>query len=162
MTSYLVDINVWLALTWDRHPQYAAAARWYGSIDEAGFLFCRFTMLGLLRLLTNRQVMGDSRIDLSEALKLYDQWMADPRVELAAEPRGAEALFRHALAPFANQPATKAVADCYLVGFAEAVGAQVVTIDRGLAATAHFRQVPVAFLHPASGVSYTARKRRSQ
>ena len=162
MTSYLVDINVWLALTWDRHPQHAAASSWYDSVDETGLLFCRFTMLGLLRLLTNRQVMGDSTIDLSQALHLYDQWMADPRVELAPEPRGAEALFRHALAPFANQPATKAVADCYLVGFAEAAGTHVVTFDRGLAATAQFRQVPVALLHPSSRVPSGARKRRSK
>ena len=70
-------------------------------------------------------------------------------MELAPEPRGAETLFRQATAPFALQPATKAIADCYLVGFAEAAGAQVVTFDRSLAATARFRQVPVALLEPA-------------
>jgi predicted nucleic acid-binding protein len=69
---------------------------------------------------------------------------------MAAEPRGTEALFRHALAPHSVQSATKAIADCYLVGFAEAAGAHLVTFDSGLAATAQFRQVPVALLAPAS------------
>jgi toxin-antitoxin system PIN domain toxin len=147
----LIDINVWLALTWDRHPQHVPASRWYGSIDDAALLFCRFTMLGFLRLLTNRKVMGDSTTTLAGALLLYDRWVEDPRVELAPEPRGAETLFRQATAPFALQPATKAVADCYLVGFAEAAGARVVTFDRGLAATAQFRRVPVALLEPADG-----------
>ena len=160
MTSYLIDVNVWLALTWDQHPQHRPAARWYASLDDAALLFCRFTMLGLLRLLTNRQVMGDSTATLAGALELYDRWMQDPRVELAPELRGTEALFRQALVPQAHQPATKAIADCYLVGFAEAAGAHLVTFDRGLATTARLRQVQVALLAPVA-VS-AGRKRREQ
>ena len=105
-------------------------------------------MLGLLRLLTNQKVMGDRTTSLAGALQLYDRWAQDPHVQLAAEPRGAETLFRQAIAPFALRTATKAVADCYLIGFAEAAGAHVVTFDRALAATALFRQVPVALLEP--------------
>jgi toxin-antitoxin system PIN domain toxin len=146
MTSFLIDVNVWLALTWDLHPQHVPAARWYASLDDSALLFCRFTMLGFLRLLTNRQVMGESTTTVAGALQLYDRWQQEPRVEMAAEPRGTEGLFRHALMPHSVQPATKAIADCYLVGFAEAAGAQLVTFDRGLAATAQFRQVPVALL----------------
>ena len=144
----MVDVNVWLALTWDQHPQHGPAARWYASLDDSELLFCRFTMLGFLRLLTNRQVMGDSTTTVAGALELYDRWRQDPRVELAAELRGTEALFRQALAPHSLQAATKAIADCYLVGFAEAAGAQLVTFDRGLAATAQFRQVAAALLEP--------------
>ena len=148
MTSFLIDINVWLALTWDQHPQHVAASRWYSSIDNAVLLFCRFTMLGYLRLLTNRQVMGDSTATLSGALEIYDRWRQDPRVELAAELRATEALFREAMAPHSNLPATKAIADCYLVGFAEAAHACLVTFDTGLASTARFRKVPVILLKP--------------
>ena len=144
----MIDINVWLALTWDRHPQHISANRWYESIDDDALLFCRFTMLGFLRLLTNQKVMGDSTNTVAAALQLYDRWAEDPRVELVAEPRGAETLFRQAVAPFALQPATKAIADCYLIGLAGAIGAHVVTFDRGLAATAKFRHVPVALLEP--------------
>jgi len=165
----LIDINVWLALTWDQHPQHVPASRWYGSLDDAALLFCRFTMLGFLRLLTNRKVMGDSTTTLAGALQLYDRWTQDPRVELAPEPRGAEALFRLAATPFALQPATKAIADCYLVGFAEAAGAHVVTFDRSLAGTAQFRQVPVALLEPfeeadsrAPSAKRKSRERRSK
>jgi hypothetical protein len=104
-------------------------------------------MLGFLRLLTNRKVMVDSTSTLAGALQLYDRWRQDPRVELTSEPRRAETLFRQARAPFALHSATKAIADCYLIGFEEAAGAHVVTFDGGLAATAH-RQVPVALLEP--------------
>jgi toxin-antitoxin system PIN domain toxin len=146
MISYLMDINVWLALTWGRHPQHATAFRWYGLVDDSVLLFCRFTMLGFLRLLTNQKVMGDSRVTVNGALELYDRWMRDPRVELMPEPASIDPLFRQALASFGAQPATKAIADCYLVGFAEAAGAHLVTLDRGLAVTAQIRQVGITLL----------------
>jgi toxin-antitoxin system PIN domain toxin len=148
MTSYLIDINVWLAMTWDLHTQHEAATGWFESVDDAALLFCRFTMLGLLRLLTNRNVMGDSLVTVREALKLYDQWGEDPRVTLVPEPRGMEQLFRHALAPFSRQSATKAIADCYLVGFAEAIDAGLVTFDRGLAGMANARTVSCTLIPP--------------
>jgi hypothetical protein len=160
MISYLADINVWLALTWGQHPQHLPASRWYSALDHAALLFCRFTMLGFLRLLTNRKVMGGSTVTLTGALQLYDRWRQDPRVEFAPEPREAEALFRQALAPFSGQPAAKAIGDCYLVAFAEGADARLVTFDRGLAATARFRRVPVTLLKPAGEAACAAPKRR--
>ncbi len=151
MTSYLIDVNVWLALTWEQYPQHTPASRWHASIDEGALLFCRrFNTLGFLRLLTNRQVMADSTTTVAGARQLYDRWTQDPRVDLAPKPRGTEALFRQALAPYSRQPATKAIADCYLVSFAEATAAHLVTFDRGLAATAQSRQVPVRLLSPVA------------
>jgi len=148
MTSYLIDINVWLALTWDGHPHHDVAGVWFESIDEATLLFCRITMLGLLRLLTNEQVMGQSVITVLEALGLYDRWNKDPRVELAHEPLGMEGVFRRALAPVAGQRATKAIMDCYLASFALATGSKLVTLDKGLAAAAKARKLPVTLIRP--------------
>jgi toxin-antitoxin system PIN domain toxin len=147
----LIDTNVWLALTWDLHPQHAAAARWFHSIEDGRLLFCRFTMLGFLRLLTNRQVMGDSTSSVADALDLYDRWRKDPRVEMSAEPHGAEERFRDALTARAAEPATKAIADCYLAGFADAAGARLVTFDRALARMIRSPHAPPVLLkasHP--------------
>jgi toxin-antitoxin system PIN domain toxin len=146
MTSYLIDINVWLAMSWDFHPLHAFAVHWHESLDDSVLLFCRFTMLGFLRLLTNRSVMGDSTLTINGALALYDRWRRDPRVEMVQEPPRAEALFRQTISRFGRLPATKAIADCYLVGFAAAAGVHLVTFDRGLAATAKRRQAPVTLI----------------
>ena len=146
MNSFLIDINVWLAMTWALHPQHARASVWYSSVNDSALWFCRLTMLGLLRLLTNAKVMGDSTVTIGDALKLYEQWLQDPRVELVPEPRTLEKAFRAALQPFTWQPATKAIADCYLIGFAEASGAHLVTFDQGLANAAQARKVPVMLL----------------
>ena len=148
MIWYLIDINVRLEMTWDQRPQHANAVRWYDSIDDADLRFCRFTQLGFLRLLTNEKVMGGSTATVSGALELYDRWKRDPRVELALEPRRTEALFRQSVARFGRLSATKAIADCYLVGFAEAAGAQLVTFDKGLAVSARHREVAVTLIHP--------------
>ena len=151
MTLYLIDINVWLAMTWDLHPQHAGAARWYATLSDSiqpRLLFCRMTMLGFLRLLTNRAVMGGSTLTVSDALRLYDRWIRDPRTELAPEPPRMEKLFRQALAPVSSEAATKAIADCYLIGFAAATGAGIVTLDRGLAGIAKRQKVPVVLIRP--------------
>ena len=149
MTLYLIDINVWLAMTWDLHPQHAPAVRWYNARGNCSLLFCRFTMLGFLRLLTNAKVMGDSASDVRGALELYDRWLEDPRVELLPEPRGAEEAFRGALNPFGRQFATKAIADCYLTAFASAAGAQLVTFDRALASAARTGGVTATLIQAA-------------
>jgi toxin-antitoxin system PIN domain toxin len=149
MISYLIDINVWLAMTWDQHPQHQQAARWQESVDRDALLFCRFTMLGFLRLLTNQSVMGGSTMNIAAAMTLYDQWREDPRVEFTDEPAGTESMFRRTVARFARLPATKAIADSYLVGFAEASGAHLVTFDKGLARSARVRHVPATLIASA-------------
>jgi predicted nucleic acid-binding protein len=92
--------------------------------------------------------MGDSTVTVNDALRLYDQWTLDPRVELVPEPRRVDKLFRRALVPVAAQSATKAIADCYLIGFAAEGGAHLVTLDKGLAGLARRQEVPVSLIRP--------------
>jgi len=148
MTSYLIDINVWLALTWDRRAQHAAAARWYSSIDDAALLFCRFTMLGFLRLPTNRQVMGDSTATLiRRAGDIRPLETGSPRGTCgrvashgSSFPGGRSASFE----PAGDEGSSRLLPRRIRRGAA----ARIVTFDAGLAATARFRDVPVTLLEP--------------
>ena len=134
MTSYLIDINVWLALSWQLHPFSDAAHLWLGALPKQNtrLLFSRITQLGLLRLLTNEMVMGQSVLTISRALSVYDEWTEDPRVAFAAEPQGTEQAFRHAAADSANKAATKVIMDAYLAGFAKTEQAILITFDKAL------------------------------
>jgi hypothetical protein len=85
--------------------------------------------------------MAGDPFNIAGALAIYGRWMLDARVEFAAEPRQTDAAFRLALAPLARFAATKAVADSYLIGFAEAAGAHIVAFDRGLTSHARRRRV---------------------
>jgi toxin-antitoxin system PIN domain toxin len=126
------DINVWVALTYDRHVHHGKALQWFEALaPTARLFFCRLTQLGLLRLLSSPAVMGlDQAKSQQEAWKAYDRWMEDSRVEFLDEPSELEAEFR-ALTRSA-QASPKDWADSYLAAFAQASRLTVVTFDRAL------------------------------
>ncbi len=130
-TSLFPDINVWVALTYEGHVHHVAAAAWFARLRaDATLAFCRFTQLGLLRLLTTQVVMGDEVMTQPKAWAAYDRWLQDPRVTFIDEPAEIEPLFRSLTRR--RQPATKDWADSFLAAFATAGGLTVVTFDQGL------------------------------
>lgn len=133
MTLFFPDVNVWLALSVSGHPHHGHASRWLRVLpDDSTLLFSRFTQMGLLRLLANTAVMGDEVLTLGDAWVVYDRWLEDPRVEFHPEPPNLDAGFRRATAPFADKPAAKWVGDCWLLAFADAAQARLVTFDQAL------------------------------
>lgn len=124
------DINVWIALTTQRHVHHVDATRWFDSFaGSARLFFCRFTQLGLLRLLTSEAVMGaDEVLSQTEAWAVYDRWMDDERVALLDEPAAIEDEFRSLTQ--SRQAAPKDWGDSYLAAFASAAQLTVVTFDR--------------------------------
>lgn len=137
MTSFFPDLNAWLALSVSGHSHSERAWRWLDSLPaESRLLFSRYTQMGILRLLTNRSVMGDQTVTLRRAWSIYDQWLEDSRVEFHPEPRGLDALFRDGTKPFGSQSASKAIGDCYLLAFARSTQSVLVTFDAALHALA--------------------------
>jgi len=133
MTLFFPEINVWLALCDAGHPHNTTAWNWLGNLAaDEHLVLSRFTQLGILRLLTNRAAMGDKTLTLGEAWDVYERWLEDSRVEFLPEPRQIDAEFRKATKPFSAMQATKWVPDCWLLAFAEAAQARLVTFDRAL------------------------------
>ena len=126
------DINVWVALTYEGHIHHRAAKNWFDPLGaSARLFFCRFTQLGLLRLLTAEAVMGQEEVmSQAEAWGAYDRWLADERVGFLEEPAGLEPTFR-AMTRL-RHPAPKDWADSYLAAFALNFGLALVTFDRAL------------------------------
>ena len=123
------DVNVWIALTSERHLHHVVAARWFGSFGEDSRLcFCRITQLGLLRLLTTQAVMGREVMTQPEAWQIYDRWLEDPRVAFIDEPAGLEQAFRSYSRRRSAAP--KEWADAYLLAFAAISGLKLVTFDQ--------------------------------
>jgi len=133
MTLFFLDVNVWIALSVSGHSHNEDALNWLEQLpDDSTLIFSRFTQLGLLRLLTNATVMGDETLTLRKAWAVYDRWLQDPRVEFYPEPRNVESAFRDVTEPFAAKAATKWVGDCWLLAYAEASHARLVTFDQAL------------------------------
>ena len=129
-TSFLFpDINVWVALTHARHVHHQVAHDWFDDLpDDTRLTFCRFTQLGLLRLLTAEAVMGEDVLSQTEAWHVYDRWRESDRVSLADEPPSLERRFR-ALSR-SRRASPQAWADAYLAAFAETSQLTLVTFDR--------------------------------
>jgi toxin-antitoxin system PIN domain toxin len=133
MISFFPDLNVWLALSISGHRHNTEAWNWLNPLPrEARLVLSRYTHIGLLRLLTNQSAMGEQTLTLRKAWSVYDRWLNDPRVEFYPEPRGLDAAFRDATAPFAGKAASKWVGDCYLLAYAKQSHAALVTFDRAL------------------------------
>lgn len=133
MTSCFLDLNVWLALSISEHRHSAEAWRWVGLLpDDTRLIFCRYTQLGVIRMLMTPAVMGNTLLSMRKAWATYDRWLRDPRVEFHPEPKGIEASFRRMVSPFSEKPASKWVGDCYLLAFAYESEAVLVTYDAAL------------------------------
>jgi uncharacterized protein len=102
--------------------------------QESVTYFCRFTQLGLLRLLTNESAMGPDVLNQLQAWEAFDALVADPANRMLDEPVGIDPAFREQTG--SKVAATKQWADGYLAAFAETTGIQLVTFDRTLAAKA--------------------------
>jgi toxin-antitoxin system PIN domain toxin len=131
-SSLFPDVNVWLALTHSRHIHHGIAGEWFLSLGGESIFFCRFTQLGLLRLLTNEQVMGAEVMGQRAAWRTYRRWFEDERVEFHREPESAE--FERLFEASSSQPrpSPKLWADAYLAAFARSADLTLVTFDRAL------------------------------
>lgn len=60
-------------MSWANHMHSDAAWAWFSRQEDNRFFFCRFTQIGLLRLLATSAVMGKDVRTIGEAWKVYDR-----------------------------------------------------------------------------------------
>ena len=131
MTSLVFpDVNLWLALASRRHMHHTLARCWLNAVEGADLAFCRFTQLGLLRLLTTAAVMGPDVLSQRQAWHAYDSLTAG-QVGFLEEPPALEERFRQLTRQPISSP--KEWADAYLAAFASEAGATLATFDKALA-----------------------------
>ena len=125
-----------------------AAWAWFSRQEDSRFLFCRFTQLGLLRLLATSAVMGKDVQTIGQAWKMYDRWLEDSRVEIRPEAFALDAAFRAATRSFSRLSSPKALGDGYLLAVSQVTGATLVTFDRGRASACRKAPQRVTLLEP--------------
>ncbi len=133
MSSYLLDLNVWLALTVKAHAHHKSAATWLNAEKDACRInLTRATQTGLLRLLATEQIMGTygrAAHSNTEAWGIVAAWLNLDYINFEAEPSDLEAPWGQ-LASHAR-PSPKLWNDAYLAAFAMRAGLQLVTFDAG-------------------------------
>lgn len=147
MASFFPDLNVWTALSVAGHSHNAESWSWLNLLPVgARPIFCRYTHMGLLRLLTNPAVMGDRTLTLRQAWNVYDRWLGDRRVEFHPESNGLDRTFRKIAAPLAGQQSSKWIGDCYLLAYSNESEATLVTFDDALLEFARKHGYPAIML----------------
>lgn len=137
----LLDANVWLALAVEAHTHHRLAKTYWENDAAPTAAFCRLTQMALLRLLTNKTVMGNQVLSPSAAWTTSAAFLALPEVRLLVEPLGLEAPW----ARFASSDRStqNLWADAYLAAFAVAGGMRLVTFDKGFS---RFRELDCLLL----------------
>jgi hypothetical protein len=123
----LPDVNVWLALSVSHHPHHARAMAYWSAEAQAEVSFCRVTMLGLLRLLTQPRVMDAAVLTPGTAMKALQRWRRLPEVSHRAEPATLDATFEQLLT---SELTPRLLTDAYLAAHALAGGMRLVSFDR--------------------------------
>ena len=128
MIISLPDVNIWIALAAEGHVHHVPAREWFVAQPDASVAFCRITQMGLLRLLTNSNVM--------EGLRGLSFRLGDLRAVACRSTAGLRYRVgpsRCRLAP-THDPGwrwAEFLTDPYLAAFAEANSYSLVTFDRG-------------------------------
>jgi hypothetical protein len=122
----LLDVNVWLAASWARHRYHEVVKRWVDEQEDA-LAFCRVTQMALLRLMTNPAVTGRDALSRREAWDAVERLMTDSRVRFLSEPETLLPIWK----AFSKKDDRSHLlwTDDYLAAFAQAIDAELVTLD---------------------------------
>ena len=132
MPGCLIDTNVWLALSFARHPHHSAARQaWSLASAQDPWLWCRATQQSFLRLASTpalTQALDVRRCTNLDALQALEAWMALPQVVVVQEPP--ELMACWARLGSMDKAAPKLWMDAYLAALAIAGGWPLLTLDR--------------------------------
>ena len=126
----LVDVNVLLPLLLPQHPAHAAASQWLGLQAKNTTRYALPVQLGVLRLLSQPRVMGNSALLPDVALQTWADLVdaADMQELVAPQPQHA-LLLRQCVAGRVATP--NLWTDAWLAALAIATGSTMVTFDQG-------------------------------
>ena len=123
----LPDLNVWLALADPDHEHHSRAESYWNHESANNMAFCRVTMLGILRLLTNRSIMRNNPFTPVQAWRTYRAFMALPEIVFLEETHVTEPRMASWSDTLGFSP--QCWTDAWLAALALSHGARVVSFD---------------------------------
>ncbi|MGA0208547.1 MAG: TA system VapC family ribonuclease toxin [Candidatus Nanopelagicales bacterium] len=127
--TYLLDVNVLVALAWPVHVHHAAAHEWFRTHHRSGWATCPTTESGFIRVSSSRRATPDARPPGEAALVLRRMCEVEGHRFLPDQVRFTD----HVTAISSHVLGSGQVTDTHLVLLARSVDASLVTFDRGAA-----------------------------
>ena len=128
--TYLLDVNVLVALAWPSHSHHDRAQAWFARHGAEGWATCPFTETAFVRILSNLTFSPDA-VSPREATNLLGANVDHPHHKFWAD----DVTFVDAVRPFAHSlVGHQQVADAYLLGLAIHKKGAFATMDHSIQA----------------------------
>lgn len=125
--TYLLDVNLLIALLWENHEHHTRAREWLKGVAE--FATCPVVQLGFARV-SSHPLLGYG-MSPDQAFEILRKFIADPRHEfLPDDVSSSDRILRTDLLRGANQ-----ITDGYIVALALRHNCRLATFDEELAST---------------------------
>ncbi len=128
-STFLLDVNVLVALSDQDHVHNSAARKWFSSLNGAHWFVCPLTEAGFVRVSTNPRISGSSTRTFAQAAAILASLKRLSGYNYLPVKESWSAL----TAAFVDRiTGHQQVTDAYLLGLAIKEGSVLVTFDRGL------------------------------
>lgn len=126
----IADANVLLPLLSSDHPHHEIAVGWWDERKDSEIGFCFPVRMALLRLLSNRHVMGSTVQRPEAAWAAVEALATEPRIVTIHEvPPDHTAHWRRNVG--GREPTPDLWTDAWLAALAQSLDCEMVTFDRG-------------------------------
>lgn len=126
--TFLLDVNVLVALIWEQHLHHAAAREWFARQITAAtnhFATCGVTQSGFVRVSSNPAVLRDA-VSVQEAAAVLGRLVELGSHRFLSDDRG---FVGNPLVPHEQLVGHRQVTDAHLIGMARHHGARLATFD---------------------------------
>ena len=126
--TYLLDVNVLIALAWPLHVHHSIAHAWFEAVGQQSWSTCPLTQLAFVRISSNPKIISTAVSPRAAALALGEM------VALEGHVFWADDLRVNDLASFTCNALVghRQVTDAYLIELAKRHKGKVATLDAGL------------------------------
>lgn len=127
--TFLLDVNVLIALAWPVHVHHAIAHKWFEDVGHKSWATCPLTQLAFVRISSNPKIISAAVAPRAAVQTLGEMVALEGHVFWADDLQVSD------LASFASNSLVghRQVTDAYLIELAKRHKGKVVTLDAGLA-----------------------------
>ena len=143
--TYLLDVNVLIALAWPTHVHHGAAQTWFRTTGQRAWATCPLTQTAFVRISSNPKFI-DGAVTPNQAVELLAEVTQAPQHEFWPDILS---LGETDAIAWAHVVGHRQVTDAYLLALAKTHGGKLATLDGGVAAllpTAKEQQTLLEFI----------------
>jgi toxin-antitoxin system PIN domain toxin len=125
--TYLLDVNVLMALAWPQHVHHGNAQSWFNAVRRRRFATCSLTETAFLRLSTNPKVVG-TQVRPPDVLELLRGIRGMPGHRFVAD----DSSLAEPVISLERLAVSSQVTDVHLINLAALSSTVLATLDRAI------------------------------